>query len=165
MAEPMRCLGPICLALLAACSAPPANSAVATDISVAAETRHPVSGLPVIPLRIVNGERSHVIQAELASSAAEQARGLMFRTEMGDDEGMLFVRETPWWARFWMKNTVIPLDIVFIGTDRRVINIEADAEPYSLDPRESEGPVSAVLELNGGRAAELGIVPGTRVEW
>ena len=64
-----------------------------------------------------------------------------------------------------MKNTVIPLDIVFIGTDKRILNIGANAVPYSLDPVPSIGPVIAVLELNGGRAAQLGIGPGDAVEW
>ena len=64
-----------------------------------------------------------------------------------------------------MKNTVIPLDIIFIGTDGKVLNISANAAPYSLEPRSSEGVTKAVLELNGGRAAELGIAPGARVEW
>jgi uncharacterized membrane protein (UPF0127 family) len=64
-----------------------------------------------------------------------------------------------------MKNTVIPLDIVFIGTDHRIINVSANATPYSLDPRTSDGLTSAVLELNGGRLAQLGFTPGALVEW
>ena len=68
-------------------------------------------------------------------------------------------------ASFWMKNTVLPLDLIFIGPDRRIINIAADAVPYSEDPIESEAPAGAVLELNAGRAAELGLSPGDRVEW
>jgi uncharacterized membrane protein (UPF0127 family) len=64
-----------------------------------------------------------------------------------------------------MKNTVIPLDIVFIGADHMISNIAANAVPYSLDPIPSSGPAIAVLELNGGRAAELGITPGARVTW
>ena len=89
----------------------------------------------------------------------------MFRTQMGADEGMIFPYNPPEAVSFWMKNTVIPLDIIFIGTDHRIINIAANAEPYSLDPRPSEGLAIGVLELNGGRAAELGIGPGAKVEW
>ncbi|WP_338142324.1 DUF192 domain-containing protein [Altericroceibacterium xinjiangense] len=111
-----------------------------------------------------DGKR-HTFKVEVAQSPEEQARGLMFRERMGTNEGMLFLRNPPGPASFWMKNTLIPLDIIFIGADRRVINIAADAVPHSLDPRESAGLTAAVLELNGGRAAELGIVPGSKVEW
>ena len=107
----------------------------------------------------------HNFRVELARTAQEQARGLMFRTAMGADEGMLFPFDPPRDASFWMKNTVIPLDIIFIGTDGRVLNINANAEPYSLEPRSSAGIAKAVLELNGGRAAALGIVPGAQVKW
>ena len=89
----------------------------------------------------------------------------MFRTRMGADEGMLFPFDPPRQASFWMKNTVIPLDIIFIGPDRLVSNIAANATPYSLDPLPSAGTAAAVLEINGGRAAELGIVPGAKVAW
>ena len=89
----------------------------------------------------------------------------MFRTAMGADEGMIFPMNPPRQAAFWMKNTVIPLDIVFIGSDRRVLNVAANARPYTKTPLPSIGAAAAVLELNGGRAAQLGIGPGDRVEW
>lgn len=126
---------------------------------------HPVSGLQVIPLTISANGRSHAFRVEVAKSLEEQARGLMFRTQMGADEGMLFPYDPPRVLSFWMKNTVIPLDLVFIGPDRRVINIAANATPYSEDPITSDAPGVAVLELNGGRAAQLGIVPGAVVDW
>jgi len=84
---------------------------------------------------------------------------------MGPDEGMLFPSDAPAQRTFWMKNTVIPLDIVFIGPDHLISNIAANAVPYSLDPIPSSGAAIAVLELNGGRAAQLGIMPGARVTW
>ncbi|MCB5426501.1 DUF192 domain-containing protein [Altererythrobacter sp. CC-YST694] len=102
---------------------------------------------------------------EVARSEEEQAKGLMFRKQMGADEGMIFPRRPPDFASFWMRNTVIPLDIIFIGTDGKILNIAANTVPYSLDPQTSDGIASAVLELNGGRAAELGIEPGAKVEW
>ena len=68
-------------------------------------------------------------------------------------------------ASFWMRNTVIGLDIIFIGTDNRILNIAANAVPYSEESIPSAGPTKAVLELNAGRAAELGLAPGELVAW
>jgi uncharacterized membrane protein (UPF0127 family) len=85
---------------------------------------------------------------------------------MGADEGMLFPYEDdPHVLGFWMRNTVLPLDIIFITPDRRVLNIAANAVPYSEASLRSTGVAAAVLELNGGRAAALGIAPGDRVSW
>ena len=139
----------------------------AEAVGAATETGsvHPESGLPVVPLTVVSGSKSHVFQVEVAASEAEQAKGLMFRTAMGADEGMVFPEKAPRKAAFWMKNTVIPLDILFIGPDHRVLNIAANAVPYDETPLPSTGPVIGVLELNAGRAAALGIAPGDQVSW
>ncbi len=107
----------------------------------------------------------HKFAVEVASTEAEQAKGLMFRTAMGADEGMIFPRKEARMAAFWMRNTVIPLDIIFIGPDSRILNIGAEAQPYDETPVPSSGPVIAVLELNGGRAAQLGLAPGDKVSW
>jgi hypothetical protein len=125
---------------------------------------HPTSGLPVIDLTIATKGKRHRFRVEVATSDAEQARGLMFRTAMGADEGMLFPEATPRRPSFWMKNTVIPLDIIYIGTNARVLNI-VNALPYDLTPLPAEGLAIGVLELNGGRAAQLGIKPGDKVSW
>lgn len=125
---------------------------------------HPVSGLPVIDLTVATKTGKHGFHVEVARTEAEQARGLMFRTAMGSDEGMLFPEETPRQPSFWMKNTVIPLDIIYIGTNGRVLNI-VNALPYDLTPLPAEGLAIGVLELNGGRAAQLGIKPGDKVSW
>lgn len=125
---------------------------------------HPVSGLPVIDLTVTRAGKPHRFRVEVARTSAEQAKGLMFRTEMGADEGMLFPHDPPRPASFWMKNTVIPLDIIYIGTDGRILNI-VNAVPYDLTPLPSDGVSSGVLELNGGRAAELGIKPGDKVRF
>jgi len=125
---------------------------------------HPISGLPVIDLTVASKSGKHVFRVEVAATQAQQARGLMFRTEMGADEGMLFPEETPRTPSFWMKNTVIPLDIIYIGTNGRVLNI-VNALPYDLTPLPAEGMAIGVLELNGGRAAELGIKSGDKVSW
>lgn len=147
---------------LAACSSGQAGSSTAQPAmpANAAEVRHPTSGLRVIPLKV--GARS--FRVEVAQSEAEQRQGLMFRTAMGDDEGMIFPRQSPDYASFWMRNTVIPLDIIFIGQDRRILNIEHGV-PYEETPVSSAGVTLAVLELNSGRAAALGIKPGDRVDW
>lgn len=156
--------GLIAIALaLAACSTKPADGAA--KAAAEAPAVHPESGLPVIPLTVTHAGRSHAFRVEVARSGAEQARGLMFRTRMGADEGMIFPMDPPRPAAFWMKNTVIPLDIIFIGADRRILNIAAQAVPYSETPLPSAGKVAAVLELNGGRAAALGIGPGDKVDW
>jgi len=149
---------------LAACSSRASEGAAESTASAVA-ARHPVSGLAVIPLTVTHAGKAHAFRVELARTSYEQAKGLMFRTEMGADEGMIFPMEPPRDASFWMKNTVIPLDIIFIGTDRRILNVAANTVPYSEDPVQSLGTTSAVLELNAGRAAQLGIVPGDKVQW
>jgi uncharacterized membrane protein (UPF0127 family) len=152
------------LAASIACCAPRAAEPTPTAESQSAAV-HPVSGLEVIPLTVSQDGKVHRFRVEVARTDAEQARGLMFRTEMGPNEGMLFPSERPQARSFWMKNTVIPLDLIFVGPDGLITNIAANAVPYSLEPIPSAGAAIAVLELNGGRAAELGIRPGARVTW
>ncbi len=159
----MRMTALIAAFALAACSAHPADSAQGP--AKVAVSVHPESGLPVVPLTIAHAGRALAFRVEVAKSEAEQAKGLMFRTAMGADEGMIFPMDPPRDAAFWMKNTVIPLDIIFVGTDHRISNIAANAVPYSQEPLPSAGSVIGVLELNGGRAAQLGIVAGDRVDW
>lgn len=155
---------PLAAALLAPACSPHAAQPVAPAAGQE-NAHHPVSGLEVVPLIVAIDGREHHFRVEVARTDAQQAQGLMFRREMGADEGMIFPRDPPRIASFWMKNTVMPLDIIFIGPDRRVINVAADTVPYSTDAVVSEGPAAAVLELNAGRAAELGIGPGALVEW
>jgi len=152
--------------LLAACSTQRADTPPAQAQAPMQAATHPVSGLAIVPLSVTGTDgQVHQFAVEVARSPAEQARGLMFRTHMGADEGMLFPRNPPGPASFWMKNTVLPLDIIFIGTDRRVLNVAANTVPYSEDSVSSRGTAAAVLELNAGRAAELGIGPGSQVSW
>ncbi|MFZ1741474.1 MAG: DUF192 domain-containing protein [Pontixanthobacter sp.] len=126
---------------------------------------HPVSGLKIVPLTVTSGKQRHAFDVEVAQTLQDQAKGLMFRTELAPDEGMIFPRNPPDMASFWMKNTPLPLDIIFVGVDNRIINIAAETVPYSLDPVASADIAGAVLEIPGGRAAELGIKPGDLVEW
>ncbi|MEM7689855.1 MAG: DUF192 domain-containing protein [Pseudomonadota bacterium] len=125
---------------------------------------HPISGLRVIDVAVESDGKSTTFKTELALSREEQARGLMFREALADDEAMLFPNDPPQVRSFWMKNTPVSLDIIFIGADGRITNIET-AMPYSLESVASKGPVIAVFEIRGGLAEELGIAAGDRVEW
>lgn len=127
--------------------------------------RHSLSGLQIIDLTVQSGETAHAFRVELADTDEAQSRGLMFRNELGDFEGMLFPSDGPEPRSFWMKNTPLSLDIIFVGVDGRVLNVAANTEPYSTLSVSSAGLTSAVLELRGGRAAELGIEPGDKVEY
>jgi uncharacterized membrane protein (UPF0127 family) len=161
----MRLIRTLAAAMLALVACSPQSAGPTQSAASATAAVHPVSGLPVIDLTITHVAARHGFRVEVARSDAEQEKGLMFRTAMGADEGMIFPYAPPRGVAFWMHNTVIPLDIVFIGADRRIVNIVANAVPYSDAPLASAGPVSNVLELNGGRAAQLGIGPGDKVDW
>jgi uncharacterized membrane protein (UPF0127 family) len=154
--------------MLAACS--PGEGATAraqapAATAAATAARHPVSGLEVIDLVVERGSKKLAFKVELADTPEAQARGLMFRTELGDFEGMIFPSAEPGPRSFWMKNTPLSLDIIFIGPDGRITNIAADTVPYSLDSVSSKGDASGVLELRAGRAKALGIVPGDKVSY
>ena len=98
--------------------------------------------------------------AELADSADERSRGLMFRTAMDAGAGMLFVYESPRRAQFWMKNTLIPLDMIFADGTGRVTRVHSNAIPGDETPIDGGDGVVFVLEINGGLANQLGIAPG-----
>jgi len=114
-----------------------------------------------LTLQTAQGEQ--VIDIEVTETAEEKALGLMFRTSLPDKTGMLFVYETPQEIAMWMKNTYIPLDMVFITADGVVHRIEARTEPHSETIVPSRGAVLAVLELAGGAADKLGLKRGDRV--
>lgn len=101
---------------------------------------------------------------EVAQDPKEKSLGLMFRTELADNQGMLFPYDEARELSMWMHNTYIPLDIVFIRSDGVIHRIEERAEPLSDRVISSGGPVSAVLELPGGLAQRLGIKPGDRIQ-
>lgn len=116
-------------------------------------------------LSIVSTDGRRVpIEVEIAQEPQEKALGLMFRTELADNRGMLFPYSEARELSMWMHNTYIPLDMLFIRPDGVIHRIEARAEPMSDRVIGSEGPVSAVLELAGGAAERLGIKPGDRVQ-
>lgn len=116
------------------------------------------------PLTIVTRTGRHAFEVELAREAEAQARGLMFRRHLPQDRGMLFDYAGSRPITMYMRNTYLPLDMVFIRGDGTVARIEADTEPLSERLIPSGEPVRAVLELNAGTAARLGLAPGDRVE-
>ncbi len=146
--------------LLAACRAEPASNA---SLPVAARTAP--SGMDLVQLTITGAARSHVFAVEMARTPAQQERGLMYRRALGPDEGMLFPFDPPRPASFWMRNTLIPLDMIFIRPDGTIARIAANTVPMSQEQVAVNDPVTAVLEIRGGRAAELGITTADRVAW
>ncbi len=108
------------------------------------------------------------VMAELAVTEAERARGLMFREKVPPDQGMLFVFEEGGLYSFWMKNTLVPLDILWLGQDRRIVHIAADVPPCTAEPCPTYGPdtpASFVLELKAGEARARGLKTGDRLEF
>ena len=117
-----------------------------------------------MPLTIRSGNRVHRFTVQVAATPDEQERGLMFFKSLAPDQGMIFPYDPPQEVSFWMENTLIPLDIVFIRPDGTIARI-TNAKPLDETPLPSGEPIGAVLEIRGGRAAELGIKPGDEVEW
>ena len=115
------------------------------------------------PLEIASKNGVHVFAVEMASTPEEQAKGLMFRRQLPEGQGMLFDFHTEQPTSFWMKNTYIPLDMIFIRGDGRILRIAENTVPLSEALVPSGGPVRAVLEVSGGTARKLGIAPGDRV--
>ncbi len=118
-----------------------------------------------VALEIKTAAGVRTFKVEVARTPEQQERGLMFRTSLPDDGGMIFPIAVPREASFWMKNTVIPLDMIFIRSDGTIARIADNTIPYDLTPVSSGEPVTAVLELAGGKAAALGIAEGDRVIW
>lgn len=131
----------------------------------------PTNGaLRKVAVAIASSNGPHRFAVELARTADEQKQGLMFRTDIAANGGMLFSPHppeggAPTEATFWMKNTPSPLDIIFIRADHTIARIAENTTPFSPAPVASGEPVAAVLEIRGGRAAELGIAEDDRVTW
>ncbi len=117
-----------------------------------------------MPLTITSASAVHRFTIEIARTPEQQTHGMMFRTSIAPDRGMLFPYDPPVEAAFWMRNTLIPLDLIFIRADGTIARISTGV-PHSEVPIPAGEPVAAVLEIAGGRAAELGIREGDRVEW
>lgn len=135
--------------------------AAALALVYANRSAQPASAREVLTIDTRSGPKSFRI--EVARTSEQQSLGLMYRTKLPDDEGMLFPHDDTREVSMWMRNTYIPLDMVFIRADGIVHRIEAKTEPMSERIIASNGPVGAVLEIAGGAAERLGIAPGDRV--
>ncbi len=127
-----------------------------------APARPRVEGPAVVIHTRGNAERT--VHVEVARTDATRMRGLMFRREMEDDHGMIFVFRDPAHQTFWMHNTLIPLDMIFIKPDRTILGIVRNATPETDDPRDVPGDSLYVLEVNGGWCQRNGVNAGDRVE-
>ncbi len=133
-------------------------------LSTAAAAFDPGAPPVVEPLTIETaaGDK-HTFKVEVVKDDKARDRGLMFRQSLPDDGGMLFDYDPPQSIAFWMKNTYLPLDIVFIDAKGVILNIAADTTPLSLQQLPSTGEARGVLEVKGGTTARFGIKPGDRV--
>jgi len=143
-------------ALLAATFLGGASCAPAAD--------EPQSVKPFEALTIVTQTGRHPFQVEVVRKPEELARGLMFRRSLPQDQGMLFDFGENRHISMWMRNTYIPLDMIFIAPNGRVVNVAENTEPLSETPVPSEGPALAVLEVNAGTAQRLQLRAGDRIE-
>ena len=116
------------------------------------------------PLTIVTSDDSHEFMVDEAKTLGQQARGMMFRESMDADAGMIFEFDEPKVATIWMKNTSIPLDILFVRSNGKILKIEHSHRPYTLRSTSSEAVVAAVVELKGGESQARGIRPGDTVK-
>ena len=114
-------------------------------------------------IEIIASPDNLTFSIEIADDPAEQARGLMFRPSLPADAGMLFIFDPPRPANFWMRNTMIPLDMIFIDDTGRIESIAERSDTYSQQASSSLGDVRAVLEINGGLSRRLGIAAGAQV--
>lgn len=105
------------------------------------------------------------VRVEVVQTPQERQRGLMFRKQLDADAGMLFVFERPQHNVFWMRNTLLPLDMIFITRDMRVLGVVENATPQTESPREVPGESQYVLEVNAGFSRQHGITQGTKVQW
>jgi uncharacterized membrane protein (UPF0127 family) len=135
--------------------------------AIACAARAPDAAAAPLPRVVVEtraGAR-HVVRVELARTPVERARGLMERRELAPDAGMLFLFDETSDHAFWMKNTLIPLDMIFAGEDGRIVGVVARAIPGDLTARGVGAPSRYVLEVNGGWAQAHGVAPGDRLRF
>jgi uncharacterized membrane protein (UPF0127 family) len=143
----------------ALCSGLASAAAALSRFSVAAELQQ----FPKSELTIVSATGRHRFKVEVAETPEQMEQGLMFRRSLAPDAGMLFDYKQPTVATMWMRNTLIPLDMLFVDATGRIVNIRQRAVPQSDNLIAAAAPVRAVIEVNGGTAERLGIVPGDQV--
>jgi uncharacterized membrane protein (UPF0127 family) len=124
-----------------------------------------LDSFPKAKLEIRSGKETHSFDIWVAETPRQQQQGLMFVRDLPADRGMLFVAKEPRVFDMWMKNTYIPLDMVFIGADGRISSIAANTTPHSLSIVSSKVPVGAIVELKGGEAGRLALHTGDKVTW
>jgi uncharacterized membrane protein (UPF0127 family) len=118
---------------------------------------------PLEALQLSTGKGIYKFQVEIADNETEREYGLMCRKALAADRGMLFLFDQADYQAFWMRNTLIPLDIVYIGSDGRVVSIVRNARPLDESPLPSGGKAQFTLELAAGRAEQIGLLPGDKV--
>jgi uncharacterized membrane protein (UPF0127 family) len=158
----LRSAGRDRIGLRLARSAPAALAVVALTASIAS-TQDRARATELQTIEIASKTGVHAFEVEMAITPEEKEHGLMFRKELPAGHGMLFDFQFDQPVAFWMKNTYIPLDMLFIRSDGRILRIAENTEPFSERNIPSGGPVRAVLEVIGGTAKKLGIAPGDRV--
>jgi len=132
--------------------------------SFAATNAHAEAPVAVVTVTSANGD-GHEFVLEVADTEERRQRGLMFRKELPEDGGMIFIYDPPQVAAMWMKNTLIPLDMVFVDAGSRIAHVASRTTPHSLEPISAGVPVAAVIELNGGTCDRLGMGVGDRVHY
>jgi uncharacterized membrane protein (UPF0127 family) len=131
-----------------------------------AQTGHglePLDRFPQSSVEVISGEARHRFDVWVADTAARHVQGLMYVQRLAPGRGMLFIYGEPRYLNYWMYNTYVSLDLMFIGEDGRIINIVERATPLSTDPRLSDGPATMVLEVLAGTSERLGIKAGDRL--
>ena len=138
---------------------------VATACAQTGYLQEPLERFPQSIVEIASGEARHRFEVWVAETPARHAQGLMWVRSLDPERGMLFVYDEPAFRSYWMGNTYVSLDLMFIAADGRILNIVERATPLSTDPLLSRGPVTMVLEVVGGTAERLGIRPGDRLAY
>jgi uncharacterized membrane protein (UPF0127 family) len=123
----------------------------------------PLDRFPQSSVEVISGEARHRFDVWVADTAARQVQGLMYVRRLDPDRGMLFIYGEPRYLSYWMYNTYVSLDLLFIGEDGRIINIVESAAPLSTNPLLSMGPAKMVLEVLAGTCERLGIKAGDRL--